>query len=73
MVKFTKQELLWIIKLIENDNIDTKQQMQEYYTKGSTDYNILQSLGQLRIDNYNDMKEKLQQVIDGNHQRIAVG
>lgn len=71
MSKLTKNDLRWIVMILEGDMRTCKSAMAE---NSSPETNSLEShLLELRIDRCKQVQEKIQSIIDANSKRIEVG
>ena len=69
--KLTKNDLRWIVMILESDVRNCKNAMAE---NSSPETNSLEShLLELRIDRCKQVQEKIQSIIDANSKRVEVG
>ena len=69
--KLTKNDLRWIVMILEGDMRTCKSAMAE---NSSPETNSLEShLLELRIDRCKRVQEKIQSIVDANFKRIEVG
>ena len=69
MSKLTKNDLRWIVMILEGDMRTCKSAMAEISAESSLESHLLE----LRIDRCQQVQEKIQGIIDANSKRIEVG